>query len=68
MVPKSLVVYTHRCNNCGLVIDRDFNSGVNIKQDGIKLLELPVKRREVTPVEILGESVKQELVLPVVYR
>jgi putative transposase len=65
LVPKSLAVRTHRCDNCSLVIDRDFNSGVNIKQDGVELLKLPVERREVTPVEIQSESMKQELVLPV---
>ncbi|HJS67895.1 MAG TPA: zinc ribbon domain-containing protein, partial [Nitrososphaera sp.] len=57
-VPKSLVVRIHRCDRCGLTIDRDYNASLNIKQRGLQLL--PVERREVTPVEILGESVKQE--------
>ena len=60
-VPKTLAVRTHCCNKCGLVIDRDYNAALNIKQRG--LLMLPVERREVTPVEIHSESVKQELKL-----
>jgi len=57
-VPKSLAVRIHRCDICGLVIDRDYNASLNIKQRG--LLLLPQELREVTPVEILGESMKQE--------
>ena len=57
-VPKSLAVRTHRCNICGLVIDRDYNASLNIKQRG--LLLLPQGLREVTPVEIQRESMKQE--------
>ncbi len=59
-VPKSLAVRTHRCNSCGLVIDRDYNSAMNHLQNGLKLLRLPVERREVTPVEIARQSRKQE--------
>lgn len=59
-VPKTLAVRTHRCNKCGLVIDRDFNSGPNILQAGLSLLCLPVERREFTPVEIMRWSLKQE--------
>jgi putative transposase len=61
-VQKSLAVRTHCCNNCGLVLDRDHNASLNIKYDGLRLLlNLPVERREVTPVETLQcESVKQE--------
>jgi len=59
-VPKTLAIRTHRCNKCGLVIDRDYNASLNIKQKGLRLL-LPVERRGVTHVEILGESLKQEI-------
>jgi len=62
-VPKVLAVRTHHCGMCGLAIDRDFNSSLNVKQDGLKLL--PVERREVTPAEILNDSLKQELRIPV---
>lgn len=57
-VPKSLAVRIHRCDICGLVIDRDYNASLNIKQRG--WLSLPQELREVTPVEILSESMKQE--------
>ncbi|MEW6603933.1 MAG: RNA-guided endonuclease TnpB family protein [Thermoproteota archaeon] len=58
-VPKSLAVRTHSCNKCGLVIDRDYNASRNILYKGLR--KLPVERREVTPVEIPSESLKQEL-------
>jgi len=59
-VPKSLAVRTHACPECGAVLDRDYNSGLNIKYNGLELLGLPVERREVTPVEIVTRSLKQE--------
>ena len=51
-VPKTLMMRTHRCEMCCLVIDRDYNASLNILQRGLALLNLPVGRREVTPVEI----------------
>jgi putative transposase len=57
-VPKSLAVRIHRCDRCGLVIDRDYNASLNIKQRGPLLL--PQGPREVTPVEIQCESMMQE--------
>ena len=64
MVPKSLAVRTHVCPNCGLVLDRDHNSGIVIEQRGRVLLclpqTLPQGLREVTPVEIVRQSFKQE--------
>ena len=36
-VPKSLSVRTHICPNCGLVMDRDENSGNEIKRRGQRL-------------------------------
>lgn len=59
-VPKSLAVRTHACPKCGVVLDRDHNSAINHLQSGLKLLHLPVEHREVTPVEIPRESMKQE--------
>lgn len=59
-VLKSLAVRTHVCPECGAVLDRDYNSGLNIKYSGLELLGLPVERREVTPVEIVAWSRKQE--------
>ncbi|AFU58024.1 putative transposase, IS605 OrfB family [Candidatus Nitrososphaera gargensis Ga9.2] len=64
-VPKSLVVRTHVCTKCRAVLDREYNATINILQRGLEslimlLLLLPVERREVTPVEIQHESVKQE--------
>ncbi len=51
MVKKSLAQRTHSCDSCGLVMDRDHNAAVNIKQRGIETL--PVECREVTPPERL---------------
>jgi putative transposase len=61
-VPKPLAIRTHRCNQCGLVIDRDYNASLNIKQRGLQQLKLRllVGHEEVTPVEIQHESLKQE--------
>ncbi len=33
-VPKSLAVRVHKCPYCGIVLDRDFNSALNIKTAG----------------------------------
>jgi putative transposase len=65
-VAKTLAVRTHRCEVCNLVIDRDYNASLNILKKG--LLSLPQELREVTPVEILGESLKQELEATVLVR
>jgi len=61
-VPKSLAVRIHRCDVCGLAIDRDYNASLNILKKGLQLLELevPMEHREFTPVEILMGSRKQE--------
>ncbi len=60
LVPKSLAVRTHACDQCGLILDRDHNSARTIHDRGLELLELPMEHREVTPVEILMGSMKQE--------
>ena len=49
MVKKTLAIRTHHCPYCGLVIDRDYNASLNIKQRGID--SLPTGCREVTPLE-----------------
>ncbi len=60
-ISKSLAIRTHSCPRCGVVIDRDYNSAINHLQKGLELLQLPVERREVTPVETPMESLKQEV-------
>lgn len=52
-VPKTLAIRTHECDVCGAVLDRDHNSSMVIEDRGRMLLNLPMRHREVTPVEIL---------------
>ncbi len=59
-VLKSLAVRIHRCDRCGLVLDRDHNASLNILKKGLHMLDLPMEHREVTPVETLMVSRKQE--------
>ena len=67
-VPKTLAVRIHRCNVCGLVLDRDHNAAINILKKGLNVFgiqheqesNLPQELREVTPVEIAMRSRKQE--------
>ena len=35
LVPKSLAMRTHKCPSCGLVIDRDYNTSLNIRRAGM---------------------------------
>jgi putative transposase len=58
-VAKALAVRVHRCDRCGLILDRDYNASLNILQRGLQ--KLPVECGEVTPAEIQCESAKQEL-------
>ncbi len=58
-VPKPLAVRTHACPECRAVLDRDYNASLNILQRGLESL-LPQSLREVTPVEIVHRSRKQE--------
>ena len=62
MVPKSLAVRIHRCDNCGLVLDRDHNASINILKKGLDIfgIKLPQELREVTSVKILMRSMKQK--------
>lgn len=57
MVPKTLAVRTHRCDACGLVLDRDHNAAINILKKGFEIFCLPFflpwESREVTPAEII---------------
>lgn len=50
-VLKTLAVRTHRCDKCGLTIDRDYNASRNIMHKG--MLSLLQELREFTPVEIV---------------
>jgi putative transposase len=60
LIPKSLAVRTHRCDVCGLVLDRDHNAAINILKKVLDIFKLPQELREVTPVEISKRSLKQE--------
>ncbi|HEX9845818.1 MAG TPA: transposase, partial [Candidatus Nitrosotenuis sp.] len=61
-VPKSLAIRTHRCDVCGLILDRDYNAAINILKKGLDIfnIKLPQELWEVTPVEITKWSMKQE--------
>ncbi len=59
-VPKTLVLRIHKCDQCGLIIERDHNASLNILKKGLELWNLPMEHREVTPVKISKKSVKQE--------
>jgi putative transposase len=68
IVPKSLAVRTHRCDACGLILDRDHNAAINILIKGLEIfglspqatISVPQELRELTPVEISKRSRKQE--------
>jgi putative transposase len=51
-VPKPLAVRIHRCDVCGLVLDRDHNAAINILKKGLGIFCLPQELRELTPAEI----------------
>ena len=38
MVPKTLAVRVHKCPNCGLKMDRDYNAALNIQALGLRVL------------------------------
>jgi putative transposase len=63
-VPKSLAARTHRCDVCGLMLDRDHNAAINILKKGLEIFGirhyLPWEPRKVTPAEIVMRSGKQE--------
>ena len=62
-VPKTLAMRIHKCDQCGIVIDRDHNASLNILKRGLALWNLPMEHREITPVEISQRSKKQEEIL-----
>ena len=43
IAPKSLSVRTHKCPHCGLVMDRDENAAINIKNRAVEILKTPAK-------------------------
>ena len=43
IVPKSLSVRTHKCPYCGLVMDRDENAAINIKNRAVEILNTQAK-------------------------
>jgi putative transposase len=66
----SLSERVYECDACGLSLDRDENAAVNLRRLALGAADLPVDRREVTPVErkaltlasagVKPASVKQE--------
>lgn len=58
IVPKKLSDRVHRCNNCGLEIDRDYNAAINIRRVGMEQPFMPV---EVVPLH--HTSVMQVLLM-----
>jgi putative transposase len=50
IVKKGLAVRIHRCPYCGLELDRDYNSAIDILKSGLE--KLPQGLREFKPVEI----------------
>lgn len=61
-VLKTLAMRTHRCDACGLVLDRDHNAALNILNRGLSQHDeiVPQELRKLTPVEISKRSLKQE--------
>ncbi len=63
-VPKSLAIRTHVCPVCGLILHRDHNSSLVVFHRGLEKMlgapQVPQELRELTPVEILMGSMKQE--------
>jgi transposase len=51
---------TYECDNCGLIIDRDTNAAINIKNWGYKKL-IGVVSPEYTPVEIHAIGINTDL-------
>lgn len=62
-VPKTLAIRIHQCDQCGIIIDRDYNASRNILKRGLTLWNLPMEHRKVKPVEISQRSAKQEKIL-----
>jgi len=39
------------CSDCGIIHDRDLNAAINIEQEGLKILKIPIRYGELTPLE-----------------
>lgn len=55
---------TYHCDNCGLIIDRDYNASLNIKQQGLNILsgcgtQSDIKQKPVEPLP-LGKVLTQD--------
>lgn len=48
MVKKSLSERTHRCSECGLVVDRDYNASINILRLGLESLGVSLEAPTIT--------------------
>jgi putative transposase len=55
-VKKSLSVRTHICPNCGVVLDRDHNAAVNIREAGLVIWRKQSKHRTVGHTETGSET------------
>ncbi len=69
MVPKTLAARIHRCDVCGLVLDRDHNAAINVLKKGLDIFgvlnhsreaAVPQELREVTHVEIMRSRNQEE--------
>jgi len=69
-VPKNLAVRIHKCDKCGLVMDRDYNASINILNKGLNIFDkspqatisVPQELRELTPVEIkIGQGSRKPI-------
>lgn len=49
------------CQECGIVIDRDLNAAINIKQEGIRLLKLMIENGEINNKTINSTKIKELL-------
>ncbi|MCL4325301.1 MAG: transposase, partial [Candidatus Thermoplasmatota archaeon] len=52
IVKKDLSIRIHMCNNCGLVMDRDLNAALNIREKYIRHVWNSVKM----PVDVLTST------------
>jgi len=52
---------TFKCPKCNVLIDRDYNAAINIRNEGIKLLnnKIPIRNGELTPIESSGYTLDE---------
>jgi len=48
----------YKCDNCGLIICRDYNAALNILEEGLRILNILMSSQEFTPVEKQGYFVE----------